>query len=53
LYDNCYPIDFIEEFLVYFDISKKDFDKIIDKWANKNLFEKDSNNIWQPKFTVF
>jgi N-acetyl sugar amidotransferase len=53
LYDNCYPKDFVDDFLNYFDISKKDFDKIIDKWANKNLFKKDQNNIWQPQFKVF
>jgi hypothetical protein len=53
LYDNCYPKDFVDDFLSYFDISKKDFDKIIDKWANKNLFKKDQNNIWQPQFKVF
>ena len=52
LYDNCYPKEFIDDFLKYFEISKKVFDEILDKWTNKNLFEKDNNNIWQPKFKI-
>ena len=35
----------------YYEMSKKKFDKIIDKWANKKLFKKVKNR-WQPKFIV-
>ena len=52
LYDNSYPEEFITDYLDYYKISKKKFDKIIDKWANKKLFEK-KNNRWIPKFEIF
>jgi len=51
LYDNTYPEKFIIDYLNYYEISKKEFDKIIDKWANKKLFKKVKNR-WQPKFIV-
>ena len=51
LYDNNYPKKFIQIYLDYYQISKNEFDKIIDKWANKKLFKK-VRNIWQPKFEV-
>lgn len=51
LYDNSYPKKFIPTYLDYYQISKNEFDKILDKWANKKLFKK-INNIWQPKFEV-
>ena len=51
LYDNNYPKKFIQIYLDYYQISKNEFDKIIDKWANKKLFKK-VKNIWQPKFEV-
>ena len=41
----------IESFLKYYGISKKTFDKIIDKWANKKLFKK-VNKKWEPKFSI-
>ena len=52
LYDNSYPEEFVTDYLDYYKISKKKFDKIIDKWANKKLFEK-KNNRWIPKFEIF
>ena len=51
LYDNQYPDAHIESFLKYYGISKKTFDKIIDKWANKKLFKK-VNKKWEPKFSI-
>jgi len=51
LYDNTYPDEFVETYLDYYRMSKKEFDKIIDKWTNKNLFKKD-NGLWMPKFVV-
>ena len=32
-------------------IYKEEFDKTIDKWANKDLFEKIGSE-WQPKFKI-
>ncbi len=51
MYDNSYPKKFIKLYLDYFKISKKTFDQILDKWANKKLFSK-SNGRWQPKFQI-
>lgn len=51
MYDNTYPADMIELYLGYYKMSKEEFDKVLDKYANKHLFEK-INGIWEPKFTV-
>lgn len=51
LYDNIYPEEFIETYLEYYQISKKEFDEVIDSWANKELFEK-VDGFWEPKFTI-
>jgi N-acetyl sugar amidotransferase len=51
LYDGHYPEEFIESYLEYYQMTQKEFDTVIDKWVNKNLFEKIENR-WKPKFTV-
>ncbi len=51
IYDNAYPEIYIQDYLDYFEMSKKEFDIVLDKWVNKNLFSKD-NGIWQPIFNV-
>ena len=51
MYDNFYPKDFINLYLDYYKISLKQFNFIIDKWANKKLFKK-NKGIWKPKFSV-
>jgi len=51
IYDNQYPEQFIETYLDYYEMTKNEFDTVLDKWANKNLFEK-LDGIWQPKFIV-
>ena len=51
LYDNQYPYDLKKFYLKYYQISSSEFDKIIDKWANKKIFKK-INGIWEPKFTI-
>ncbi len=51
LYDNNYPKKFIPIYLDYYQITRNEFNKIIDKWANKKLFKK-KNNIWHPNFEV-
>lgn len=49
MYDNAYPYDLIDIYLEYYKMSKKEFDLVLDKYANKNLFEK-IDGIWSPKF---
>ena len=51
MYDNSYPEKFIKLYLDYFNINRKTFDKILDKWANKKLFSK-VNGRWKPKFQI-
>lgn len=50
-FDNQYPHDFIELYLEYYEMTKTEFDSVIDGYANKNLFEK-QNGFWEPKFNV-
>lgn len=51
MYDNAYPYDLIDTFLEYYNMSKDEFDLVLDKYANKDLFEK-IDGVWQPKFVV-
>lgn len=50
MYDNSYPYDLIDTYLEYYQMTKEEFDAVLDKYANKSLFEK-VDGIWQPKFT--
>ncbi|QQS97582.1 N-acetyl sugar amidotransferase [Sphingobacterium spiritivorum] len=50
MYDNAYPADLIPLYLEYYKMTKDEFDAVLDKYANKDLFEK-VEGIWQPKFT--
>jgi N-acetyl sugar amidotransferase len=49
LYDGLYPDDFIDTYLEYYEMTKEEFDAILDKYANNGLFEK-VDGFWQPKF---
>lgn len=51
LYDNAYPHEHLDTYLNYYEMSKKEFDDVLDRYANKNLFEK-RNGMWEPKFVV-
>ena len=51
LYDNHFPSEFLDQYLDYFEMNKKEFMKTIDFWANKKLFKK-INGQWEPKFEV-
>lgn len=50
MYDNAYPEELIPLYLEYYKMTKEEFDSVLDKYANKNLFEK-IDGVWQPKFT--
>jgi len=53
LYDGHYPENYIEMYLSYYEMNKKEFDLVLDKWANKKLFYKcNISKIWKPKFEV-
>lgn len=51
IYDNAYPYELIDIYLEYYKMTKEEFDLVLDKYANRKLFEK-IDGIWQPKFTV-
>ena len=51
LYDGHYPEEFIPLYLEYYQMSQTDFDEVIDRYANKELFEK-VNGRWHSRFNV-
>ncbi|MFT6906219.1 MAG: N-acetyl sugar amidotransferase [Oleiphilaceae bacterium] len=51
MYDNAYPHELIADYLEYYQMTKDEFDAVLDKYANTDLFEK-VDGIWEPKFTL-
>ncbi len=51
LYDNCFPGEYLEKYLDYYKMSHDEFQQVIDKWANKELFSKE-NGQWVPLFDI-
>ena len=51
MYDNMYPQEHKNSYCEYYKMSNTQFDKIIDKWANKNLFYKKKGR-WFPRFKI-
>lgn len=51
LYDNQFPHDFLEAYLDYYEMSRSEFDAVLDRYANRDLFEK-VDGYWQPKFRI-
>ena len=51
LYDGIYPEEFIKLYLDYYQMSQADFDAVLDRYANKDLFKK-TDGRWKPKFLV-
>lgn len=51
LYDGQYPEEFIETYLNYYQMTREEFDTVLDRWVNKDLFKKIDGR-WQPTFTV-
>jgi N-acetyl sugar amidotransferase len=51
LYDGHYPEEFVPLYLEYYQMRQEAFDEVIDRYANKDLFEK-VNGRWSPRFTV-
>ena len=50
-FDGEYPEQHIKSYLEYYNMTQELFDSVIDKWANKELFEKKDGR-WIPKFQV-
>ena len=51
LYDGHYPEDFMQLYLDYYQMTRDEFDAVLDKWVNEDLFEKVDGR-WTPKFSV-
>lgn len=50
-YDGEYPEKNIPLFLDYYQMDKKEFDAVLDRHVNKELFKK-ADGIWTPTFTI-
>ncbi len=51
LYDGHFPEEFLDVYLDYYQIKRDEFDSVIDKFANRELFEK-SKGKWTPRFKI-
>lgn len=51
LYDGQYPDECMDLYLDYFEMTPNEFDAVLDRWANRDLFEKREGR-WRPLFTV-
>ena len=51
LYDGHYPEEFIPLYLNYYQMTQAAFDDVLDRYANKDLFDK-SDGRWKSKFVV-
>ena len=51
LYDGHYPEEHLDQYLDYYSMTRARFDAVLDKWVNRDIFEKVGNR-WQPCFEV-
>lgn len=51
VFDGQYPDEFLPDYLDYYEMSLEAFEGVLDKWANRELFER-INGRWSPTFTV-
>ncbi len=51
LYDNQFPEQFLKLYLDYYEMKIDDFNEVLDKHVNRNLFSK-KNGRWSPIFEV-
>lgn len=51
LYDGQYPEEFLHLYLDHYGMTRAEFDAVLDRWANRDLFVKESGR-WKPQFTV-
>lgn len=51
LYDNHYPEEFLDLYLEYYQMTHKEFNDVLDNWANKKLFKKIKKR-WVPRFSI-
>lgn len=51
LYDGHYPEEYMDQYLSYYQMTQNEFDAVLDRYANQDLFEKVDGR-WKPKFIV-
>ena len=51
LYDGHFPEEYLDTYLDYYQMTRAEFDAVLDKYANKELFEKRDGR-WRPLFTI-
>jgi len=51
LYDGQYPDEFMDDYLDYYEMTQEEFDSVLDRYADKDLFEKVDGR-WSPRFVV-
>ncbi|MBU6173816.1 MAG: N-acetyl sugar amidotransferase, partial [Planctomycetes bacterium] len=51
LYDGAFPEEFINLYLDYYQVSRTEFDSVLDRHVNRDLFTK-RNGFWEPTFSV-
>lgn len=51
LYDGVFPEHFKDIYLAYYQMTEKEFDAALDKWVNRDLFQK-INEKWIPQFKI-
>jgi len=51
LYDGHFPEEFLDLYLDYYNMTRSEFDSVLDRWVNRELFGK-VDGYWRPKFEV-
>jgi N-acetyl sugar amidotransferase len=51
LYDGHYPEELMQQYLAYYQMTQTEFDAVLDRYANQELFEKIGDR-WKSKFVV-
>jgi hypothetical protein len=51
LYDGQYPEEYLPLYLDYYDMTQIEFDEVLDRYVNQDLFEKIEGR-WKPKFEI-
>jgi N-acetyl sugar amidotransferase len=52
MYDSAPPTPYVDMYLEYFQMTKEQYESVIDKWANKDLFVKMGDDTWKPRFKI-
>ncbi|MDC0489174.1 N-acetyl sugar amidotransferase [Amylibacter sp.] len=51
MFDGHYPEEHVDDYLNYYGMTQSEFDTVIDRYANRDLFQK-ADGRWVPKFFV-